>query len=148
MKLDETLAQLEKTLELYFGKKAPPMPQNIKEVLVNIGPWILLVLLILSLPGMFALFGIGAVLGPLGLFYGSGYGYMALVSALLLIVIIVLEVKALPGLFKREKKSWQLVYYAALIGLVQNLLLFNLLGFIVGGALSMYILFQIKSFYK
>lgn len=148
MKPQEALNQLEETLELYFGKKAPQMPGNIKETLVNLGPWMLLVLLILSVPGLLAAFGVGALLSPLSFFYGISSGITFGLSWVLTLVMIVIELKALPGLFKRKKASWKLLYYAALVSLLQSLVVFNILGFVVGGALSMYILFQIKPLYK
>ncbi len=148
MKAPEVLTQLEETLELYFGKKAPAMPSNIKETLVNIGPWILMILLVLSVPGLLAAFGVGAILSPLSYFYGISTGINFLASWIILVGIVILEIKALPGLFKRQESSWRLVYYASLLGSLQSLISFNMLSFVIGTALSMYILFQIKPLYR
>jgi len=148
MKLKEMLAQLEETLDLYFGKKAPALPGNIKEALASFGPWLLMVVLVLSVPGILAAFGVGAILSPLSLFYGVSAGSNFLFSWIILASIVVLEVKALPGLFKRKEDSWRLVYYASLLGALQSLVSFNLANFIIGTALGMYILFQIKPLYK
>lgn len=148
MKPQEALNQLEETLELYFGKKAPSMPTNIKETLVNLGPWILMIMLILTVPGLLAAFGVGAILSPLSYFYGVSTGINFVLSWVILVAMVVLEVKALPGLFKRHMASWRLMYYASLLGALQSLVSFNIPTFIVGSALSMYILFQIKPLYK
>jgi len=40
------------------------------------------------------------------------------------------------------------MFYASLLGAVQNAVSFNLGGLVVGTLLSLYILFQIKSYYK
>ena len=146
--LTDSLTQLENTLELYFGKKAPAMPQNIKETLVNIGPWLIMLMLILLVPGLLAAFGVGAILGPLSMYYGATTGFSFGIFWVLTVVMLFLGLKALPGLFKRSIGSWRLLFYASLVGLVQNLVMFNIFNLVVGGALGMYILFQIKSLYK
>lgn len=149
MKLKDSLNQLEETLELYFGKKAPAMPLGIKETLANIGPWILMIMLVLTVPGLLAAFGVGTILSPLSYFYGSiSTGFNFILSWIILVAIVVLEVKALPGLFKRQMSSWRLLFYASLLGSIQSLVSLNILSFVVGSAISMYILFQIKPLYK
>lgn len=42
--------QLEDLLTEYLVKKAPALPANVKEVIVNFAPWITLILVILALP--------------------------------------------------------------------------------------------------
>lgn len=142
------LNQLEETLHLYLVKKAPALPPGLKEFIVKYGPWITLVLIILTLPLVLAVFGLGTVLAPFsfmgGLRVGTGYIVTLVLSALQL----VLEAVAIPGLFKRQKKSWNLLYYAVLIGVVENVVRFDVGGLIIGSLLSLYILFQIREYYK
>lgn len=148
MNLQETLNQLEETLDLYFGQKAPQMPANIKETLVNVLPWLLLILLVLTVPGLLTAFSIGAILSPFTYFYGVSTGVAFFASWLLLAAMIVLEVKALPGLFKRKKSSWKLLFYAGLLAAIQSLVSLNVMGFILGTVIQMYVLFQTKPLYR
>ena len=60
---------------------------------------------------------------------------------------IILELFAIPGLFKRQAKAWRLMFYSSLIYLVGQLISFNLGSVILGGAISFYFLFQVKSKY-
>ncbi len=58
-------------LDFYLVRKAPfQLPDNVREWIVKFGPWIALVLLVLSLPPLLFVLGIGTVLMPFG-----GYGY-------------------------------------------------------------------------
>jgi hypothetical protein len=142
------LGQLEATLEEYLVKKAPPLPPNIKEAIVQWGPWITLVLLVLSLPALLALLGLGALLAPVSFMGGAraGAGYM--LSMLTLAVVLVLEGMAIPGLMKRQMSAWRLMFYATLVSAVSSLLSGNVLGMILGTLISLYLLFQVKSYYK
>lgn len=143
------MAQLEDTLETYLINKAPyQLPENVKEAIVNYGPWINLVLLIMALPAILFAFGLGAIFTPFtflgGIQAGINFGLTIIFSAF----VLVLQGLAMPGLFKRAAFSWRLLYYATLISAVENLISFNLGGLVIGTLLSLYILFQIKSYYK
>jgi len=61
---------------------------------------------------------------------------------------MILEIVALPGLFKRTKNSWELMFYASLIMVLSYIFALNIGSLIIGGAISFYVLFQIKSYYK
>lgn len=142
------LGQLEDTLELYLVKKAPAMPEAWKKVIVKLAPWITLILLILALPAILAVFGLGAILTPFSFLGGVRYGFNYMASLVFSVITIILEAMAIPGLFKRSEKGWRLVYYATLVGAVESLLTFNIGGLIIGTGISLYILFQVKSHYK
>lgn len=142
------LAKLESTLDLYLVKKAPALPEGWKELIVKIAPWLVAIGLVFGVLGALALFGIGSALMPLALVGGGSVSVMFLVSSVFLVVSLVLELLALPGLFKKQAKSWRLLYYASLVGALHNLVTFNLGGLIIGTLLGLYILFQIKSHYK
>ena len=146
-----TLATIEETLDLYFGQKAPALPQNIKELLVRIAPWVTLILLIISLPLVLFALGLGAIVAPfaflLGPAYGVSYGIHYTLGMLILAVCLLLEALSIPGLFKRTVQGWKYAYYANLVGVVSNLITLNIFSAIVGGAIGFYILFQIRSLY-
>jgi hypothetical protein len=146
--LKSALSQLEDTLKVYLVDKAPSLPEAAKEVIVKYGPWITLILLVISLPAILFAFGLGAVVAPFaflgGLQAGVNFGFGMIFSA----AILVIEAFAISGLFKRKLGAWRLMLYATLLGGVQALISFNLGGLIIGTGLSLYILFQIKSYYK
>jgi hypothetical protein len=140
--------QLEELLELYLIKKAPALPPDIKEAIVKFGPWVDLILIIMTFPVVLALFGIGAVLAPFSFAWGVSTGFSYTISMILSIIMLVLQAIALPGLFKRSLKSWYLVFYSVLVYAVKSALTFSLSGLIIGVPLSLYILFQIKEHYS
>lgn len=142
------LTKLETNLDLYLVKKAPSIPAGLKETIVKFAPWATLVILILTLPLVLAVFGLGAILAPFSFLGGVTAGTSYIVTIIFSAITLVLEAMAIPGLFKRSKKAWNLLYYAALIGGVQNLVSFNVGGLLIGTLLSLYILFQVREYYK
>ncbi|MEK7634021.1 MAG: hypothetical protein AAB437_04220 [Patescibacteria group bacterium] len=146
--------KLEVTLEEYLVKKAPfQLPKNVKEIIVKFAPYLAILGVVMGIPGVLALLGAGTILAPLGLVGGMmtgrpflGFGYI--INVLFLGVIVLLEGLAIPGLFSRSKKAWTYLYWSALVGIIQNILTFNVGGLVIGGILSMYFLFQVKEYYK
>jgi hypothetical protein len=132
-------------LDFYLVKKAPfQLPDAAKEFIVKFGPWITLVLLILTLPILLFALGIGAVFVPFaGAAYAGGFG----VLTLFVLVEIGLMVAALPGLFNRKMAGWRLLFYSQLISIVYNLLAGNIIGGLVIGLVTLYVLFQVRPLY-
>jgi hypothetical protein len=133
-------------LNYYLVTKAPiQLPDNFKEWIVQYGPWITIVVLVLTLPALLAVLGIGALLIPFaGIGYGTGFGFLAIG----LIVEIAMTVMALPGLFARKMSGWTLLFYARLVAIVSNLLAGAIISALVVGVISLYVLFQVRSLYK
>jgi hypothetical protein len=133
-------------LDYYLVKKAPvQLPENAKEWLVQYGPWITIVVLVVTLPALLIVLGLGAVLVPFaGVGYGTGFGFLAIG----LIVSTALTVMALPGLFARKMSGWTLFFYARLVSIVGNLLAGAIVSAVVVGVISLYILFQVRPLYK
>lgn len=147
--LKSGLGGLESTLEVYFVDKAPfKLPAGVKEFIVKWGPWITLILLIISLPALLLAFGLGALVAPFAFLGGLKSGVSYGVGMIFSVVVLVVEALALPGLFRRKLSGWRLMFYASLIGAIENLITFNLGGLVIGTLLSFYVLFQIKSYYK
>jgi hypothetical protein len=133
-------------LDFYLVQKAPfQLPPNVKEWIVKYGPWITVVLLIIALPPLLFVLGIGAALMPFG---GIGYATGFTFATIMLCVQLGLMIAALPGLFARKMAGWQLLFYAQLASFVFSVLSGALIGAIVGGLISMYILFQVRPLYK
>ena len=145
------LGQLEATLNEYFGKKAPALPANIKEVIVKIAPWLTVLGVVLSIPALLTLLGLGglvAVTSPLAGVEGvkAGWGYM--VSMVFLVVIVVLEGLAIPGLFARSRKGWTLIYYSVLVNVVSSIITLNIIGAALSLLVGGYFVFQVREYYK
>jgi hypothetical protein len=144
----QSLENLEIKLEEIFTKKVPALPENIKEIIVKYSPYVVLVILIFTLPLILSLLGIGAILLPASFLGGIGSGISSFVTLIFSIATLIVEILALPGLFKRAKRSWKLMFYNSLIMLVQYIFTMNIGGLVIGSAISWYFLFQIKSYYK
>lgn len=131
--------------DYYLVKKAPfQLPAEVKEFLVKFGPWIALVLLLLSLPGLLLMLGVGTAFMPFGgAAYMIGFSYLTIV----LLAQLVLLGLALPGLFKRKMSAWRLIFYSQLVGIAFSLLSGSILGALIGGLIGLYILFQIRPLY-
>ncbi len=151
--LKSSLNQLEDTLELYMVEKAPfSIPSNIKELIVNFGPYLVILGIILRVPAVLAFLGLGALVSPFTAFmrpsYMVSYGINYVVSMLVFGVVLVLWALAVQPLFKRERKGWLYLFYASLVSLVSGVLGGNLIGTLFGTIIGWYILFQVKEYYK
>jgi len=144
--------KLETVLDEYLGKKAPEMPENIKETLVSFAPYLAIIGIVISLPAILAIFSLGAALGPFSALMGASYmvsygaGYYIGVAGL--IIAAVLDALSIQGLFKRSMGAWRLMYYSSLVTFVASILQGNFGSAIIGGLISLYILFQVKNKYK
>lgn len=146
-----SLNRFEGALDGYFGKKAPALPQNIKEIIVKLAPYFAILSVIVTLPAIFLLLGLGGLTTMMAPFAGmrpiSSVPTMW-ISILLLVPVVILEAMAIPGLFSRTTKAWKYMYWAQIITIVSNLAQFNVIGAILSAVIGFYVLFQIKSLYK
>lgn len=142
-----SLSNLESTLEEYFVKKAPfQLPPGAKEAIVKFGPWIMLVLLVMSLPFILAALGLSAALLPATMM--AGYSPLYNVGMWISVGSLVVDAFALPGLFARKMSGWRLAFYATLISVVASLVIGQFVSAILSAVIGLYILFQVKSMYK
>ena len=142
-----SLKQLEDTLYLYFGKKAPQIPDNIKDLIVKLTPWLIILLLIMALPAILFALGLGALAAPFAFLGGVHTGMTFGLGMLVTTISVVLELIALPGLFKTQIKSWRLLYYSTLVGFLASILSYNIIGGTISAAIGLWVLFQIKDKY-
>ena len=133
-------------LDYYLVKKAPfQIPDAAREWIVRYGPWIMLVLLVLTLPALLVAFGIGTFLIPFaGIGYATGFGFVTI----FVVVAVGLRALSLPGLFARKMSGWQLAFYAQLVDFVGGLLNGAIIGAIVVALIGLYLLFQIRPLYR
>jgi hypothetical protein len=132
-------------LDFYLVKKAPfQIPDGGREWLVKYGPWIIIIMLVLTLPLLLFVLGVGTVFMPFG-----GYGYAAGFGILTIFVLaqIALEVIALPGLFARKMSGWNFLFYSRLVGVLGSLTAGSIIGGLLGLVISLYILFQVRGLY-
>ena len=150
--LGGVLAQLEAFLDEYMVKKAPfAIPKGGKEFIVSFSPYLIIIFALFFLPVIFAALGLSAALAPFAMMggYGYGWGLHTMIALLVSIIVFVMEVMAVPGLFKRTKGAWKLLFYASVVSLIGNILSINgLVGGIIGAIIGWYILFQVKDMYK
>jgi hypothetical protein len=142
------MSQLDAFLTQWLVKKAPSLPENIKEIIVKFSPYLSIIALVFSIPALLGLLGLYTLFSPAILLGGARYGFSSIVSIVFLVATLVLEGMAIPGLFARKMSAWKLIFYVALINAVDALLHFNLGGLIIGTVISLYFIYQIKSYYK
>jgi hypothetical protein len=133
-------------LDFYLVRQAPfQIPDGGREWIVKFGPWITVVLLILTLPILLFALGLGVIWIPFGgVGYASGFG----VLTLFVLVELGLMIAALPGLFARKMAGWQLLFYSQLVNIAYNLLSGHVVSALLGGLIGLYILFQVRPLYR
>lgn len=141
------LQQLERTLEEYFLHKAPyQLPSDIKEAIARFSPWIVIIFSLLSLPLIFSGLAITAIFSPFA--YATGVSPYWIIPTIVLVIAIIMNLLALPGLFARTMPGWKYTFYGELLSILYSLLSGNVVGALVGAIIGFYILFQVKSLYK
>lgn len=144
--MNEILNRLDKIFSGLFIDSFPGFSKKTSELIVGVIPWLVLVLALLAIPGMLTVFGAGAVATPVALIFGRSVGWFWL-SWVVGGVQLVLEVVALPGLFRRQMRSWTLLYYSNLLGAAMSIVGLSVVGFLISMAI-MYVIYQIRSLYK
>jgi hypothetical protein len=137
--------------EAYQKLNLPSLPASITELLVTFAPWLSLLGGVLGLlvfiPGALVLL----VISPLAGVGGAGLGYIATIIHLILSAAgAVVSLMAFSGLRKRSLGGWTLAFWASAIYIVAGLLPLSLgaiVGTIIGAAVALYFLFQVKPYY-
>jgi hypothetical protein len=147
--ITDTLNMLETELgKVFSNKQIPALPDNVKEIVVKLAPWLVTISMLMLLPVILLALGIGTVAMPFTYLGGLHTGFSYTIGLVFTFGMIVLELMAIPGLFRRELAAWRLMFYSTLLSLVHQLLNFNLGSLIIGGAISFYFLFQVRSKYS
>ncbi len=137
--------QIEDFLNQYLVTKAPfQLPEGFKNFLVSATPWIILIILVLSLPALFFALGLGTILLPFAVFVGFSNSLQVLIAA----AAFILGIIALPGLFKHTKQGWNFLFYSELVTCLGYLIALRLVTLIIFGLITFYLIFQIRSFYR
>lgn len=148
-KLKRLSQVVQRWLYQYLVIKAPyQIPANVKEWIVVYVPWIDLILLVLLVPVLLTLLGVGTFLLPLSLAGGYHLTFGLLLILIILLLQLGLMVAALPGLLTRQLRSWEFLFYGLLLNIVYNLLQLELLSCFLVAAVGGYVLLQIRPYYK
>lgn len=163
------LGSLEKNLDDFFVRQAPPLPPNAKKALVHYLPWINLILGILTLYSVYVIWhwahlasnlinyanSISAVYGgpqitnnrlTIGIWLGL----------IVLAIEAVLYIAAFPATRSRKKSGWDLMFYAFLVNVAYGVIILftdygsisTLIWTIIGSGIGLYLLFQIRGSYS
>ncbi len=137
--------KLIETLNEYFGKKAPQLPAEVKEFIVKVSPYLAILSAVLAAPALLALLGLTSMFGFVPyIAAANGLGISVIVS----IAVIVLNVMAIPGLFKRTMSGWNFVFYGMAVSTLGSLLMGNIVNALLGLVIGLYVLFQVRPLYK
>ncbi len=148
------------TLEPYFTKNAPrQIPEEWRKNLVNWIPWINLILGIIFLPAALALLGLAGLVSVVATAVGWNGSPLVILSGLILLVSIGLMIFTFPGMRARRLSTWKVLFWAYIVYFIYQVVnvignglsampIFNLLWSAIGLALGLYVLFQIKHYYK
>lgn len=150
------MEQLVSTLQPYFTTKAPfQLPEEWRQTIVRIAPWITLAAAIfggIALLGLFpVLLGVSAILGV----FSPWYTVMAWLSLIALGAEVALMLLAFSGLKSQSIKGWNFAFYGSLFSIAWSVFgwlqnpsnVGSLLGAAIGAYLSLFILFQVRDYY-
>ena len=143
------LGQLESFGVEYLVTKAPfQLPVGLKDFMVKIAPYLVIVMIILLVPLVLALIGLGGYFGGWGSmnYYYAGRT-MFYVTSIISAIVLIIEALAITGLFARRKQGWNLLFYAKLISVVSTIISGDIVSAILSLVIGMYMLFQIRSYY-
>ncbi len=146
------LMQLENTLNEYFGQKAPALPMGLKEFLVKIAPYLVILGVISGVLGLLSMIGWGSFGYMRMMSYGypvaaGAWGVRLTIYVILNAISVILEALAISGLFKRSLIGWRYIFYCQLVGLLGSLVMYNIIGLVISALIGFYILFQLRPLY-
>jgi len=152
-KSKSVISELENILDTYMVKKAPfNLPPEVKKFIVKVAPYLVILSAIFVLPIIFAAIGLSALFAPFAMMGGYNvfvWGVGSSISFILTLIAFGMEILAVPGMFKRTKSAWNLVFYASIVSLISGIVSMNgIIGSIIGAIIGWYIIFQVKDQYK
>lgn len=162
------LRPLEKNLDELFARNTPELPSNAKKILVAYLPYISLILGALALLAAWDLYDTARTVNSLVVGFTENFSVayggpatvnhlsvMVWVSICVLIVEALLYIAAFQGTKGRRKSGWDLLLYSLALNVAYGVaVLFTdyggigrLVSTVIGSAIGLYLLFQIRSSY-
>jgi predicted neutral ceramidase superfamily lipid hydrolase len=164
------LQTVENSLDNVFVKKAPELPKGGKDLLVEFVPWLCLIGGIFSLLSVVALWNwarsvnhLADYANSLSAAYGGGaavstshWTVSVWLSLIVLGITAIMYILAFSPLKNHRKAGWNLLFYALLLNLAYGIIVAftdyggpsSLVGSLIGTAIGLYLLFQIRSRYS
>lgn len=142
------MGQLDKVLEEYLVTKAPALPDNIKDLIVKVAPYLTILGAIMTLQALMATWKIYTAAASFPWMAAQVTSTSFYLSVGYSILTAVLQGLAVPGLLARRKQGWTWLYYVVLVNAVYLLLSMNLVGMVVSTLIGFYLLFQIRPRYR
>lgn len=158
------LSSVEKSLDNAF-KGAPKLSDNVKEAIARWVPWINLFLGIVGLWTAYTLWHWAHITNGLANYVNTLYGSPVVTNRMTVGIWVGIAVLAIESILylmafgstkERKRRGWDLMFYAILLNAVYGFaLLFtdygggvgSLIGYLIGTAIGLYFLFQLKSKY-
>lgn len=144
-RLFSVLRDIEAVGDEYLWSKFPlQIPENVKQFLVKILPYIVIVWLLAMLPAILALLGIGALMGSVAWFLAI----FVLLASIMMVWVFVLLAMSIKPLFAHAKKGWDYLFWAQLLHFVSAMIGGAVMSAVIAGFIWFYLLFQVKKYYK
>lgn len=155
----EALKSLEMSL-VKATKDLPHLPKGVTVWLVENAWWLVVVGVVIGVIAVFPLASAVMFIGGVSsLYLGVGYSGLYLVSSWIslavLAVTVIIECMAIQPLKAKQKRGWNLLFAASLLGIVGSLVSAFIVGNIFGGiftaaitaVISLYVLFELRPHY-
>ncbi len=143
---------LEANFDDIFVKKAPfQLPDSVKSFIVTVLPWVIIIWFIVLIPALLAVFGLSLFASPFAIYAELTTGYVYSISIIILAIQMVIMLLAIPGLMRKSISGWRYMFYTQLINIVYSIFTLSvssIISSIIGAIIGLYLLFQIKSYYK
>lgn len=131
---------LEEFLEEHLGPRGKvTLSEKFRHDYPRITPWVMAFFLPLQFVGVLLLVGISSLAFLLG--------HPSFISTLITVGLFVLNAMALPGMFKRSRRGWELMVYALVIGTFAQALHLSLIGTVLHIGF-LFLAFQAKYQYR
>ncbi len=141
------LNNIESKMQDFFNKNIPALPPKGIELIVKIAPYLAIVSVIAGVPAVLALLQVGKY-ASIYRMAGVSLGWTYQLTNILLVIQLVLTALSIQGLFSKKLSAWKLMYYSAWISALSGLFSGGVISMLIGGFISFYLLFQVKSSYK
>ena len=133
-------------------QKAPHLPQNARQTLVDVAPWLALLGGILGLVGIFSAGAFTSLLFTLSFFRLGLLPLLFVVGMLFALASAVLDLLAYQPLTQHKKAGWNFLFYGMLlsvISLILNVIAgYGVSGQLVGLLIGFWLLFEVRDAYK